>query len=57
LARPYHKTTHHKKGLVEWLKVKTLSFAARAGEVAQEVEHLPSKCEPEFKSQYCQRKV
>jgi ribosomal protein S21 len=23
--RPYLKKTHHKKGLVEWLKVQTLS--------------------------------
>jgi hypothetical protein len=24
-ARPYFKKTHHKKGLVKWLKVKALS--------------------------------
>jgi hypothetical protein len=24
-VRPYLKNTHHKKGLAEWLKVKTLS--------------------------------
>jgi hypothetical protein len=37
--RSYLKKTHHKKGLLEWLKVKD------AGEMAQVAEHLPSKPE------------
>jgi hypothetical protein len=29
LTRPYLENTHHKKGLVEWLKVKALSSSPR----------------------------
>jgi hypothetical protein len=29
VLRPYLKKTHHKKGLVEWLKVKALSLNSR----------------------------
>jgi hypothetical protein len=37
-TRPYLEKTHHKKGLVEWLKVKTLSSSPSTAKRKKERE-------------------
>jgi hypothetical protein len=48
--RPYLKNTHNKKGLVEWLKVQTLSSRHRNTHTHTHTQELSKKLSDTFLS-------